>query len=171
MVASSGLPPRVYLDATVYFQCIKQETGWELATQLLLASARDDIQVVASTFLLAEVCGWNGGVPDLGRQDQVADRFLEENPQILWVEVDRFVARESRRLSRLHRMRGGDAVHLATAVLHDCAYFMTDDTGYPARVGDTRVTRPQVIWQETFDDVQVEKASEDRAAAGRGERR
>lgn len=159
---ASGIAPRVYLDACIYLKWIKKEDGWPLALKLLLASASGEITVVASTLLLAEVCGYNGSVEDPKRQRSVADEYLEDNDRIEWVEVDRFVTRQAREFSSHLRLRGADAVHLATAARSRCNYFMSHDHRYPygRRIGPTMVSEPRVVWSETLDDLQVDKVAE-----------
>jgi predicted nucleic acid-binding protein len=110
---------RLYLDADVYLGLIKGEAGRvDIARGLLRGGQDRTFRVVASTLLYAEVCG-HGEVRaavDLASVDQKVSAFLEHG-FIEWVEVDLVVAREARRLSRAHRLRGADAIHLASAIV------------------------------------------------------
>jgi hypothetical protein len=70
--------------------------------------------------------------------------------------VDTSIATAARQLARRQSLRGGaDATHLATAVRHAADYFMSTDKAFPygTTVEHLRIRRPEVIWQETVDDL------------------
>lgn len=118
---------RVYLDADVYLGLIKGEAGRvEIARALLRGGQDGRFVVVASTLLYAEVCGHGDvrGARDQPGVDQKITAFFEHG-FLRWVEVDLVVAREARRLSRAHRLRGADAIHLASAIRASCDVLMT----------------------------------------------
>ncbi|MEZ2372940.1 type II toxin-antitoxin system VapC family toxin [Arthrobacter sp. RCC_34] len=152
-------PPatRVYLDTCPIISVIKQEPGlWKEGLKVLLAMDRGDIQLVASTLLLAELSGYNGGMKEVS-QDAMLDRFLRQS-KIHWVEVDVSIAIDARTLAKKHLLRGADATHLATALRYEAEYFMSRDKRFPygEKIGGTRIVHPTVVWNATIDDVQID---------------
>jgi predicted nucleic acid-binding protein len=118
---------RIYLDADVYLALIKGEVARvDIARSLLRDGQEKRFAIVASTLVYAEVCG-HGDVRsanDAALVDAKVSAFFEHG-FIQWVEVDLVVAREARRLSREHRLRGADAIHLALG--RPCLLSATDD--------------------------------------------
>lgn len=148
---------RLYLDADVYLALIKGEAGRvEIARTLLRGGQHGQFRVVASTLLYAEVCG-HGEVRAANNQaavDQKVSAFFEHG-FIEWVEVDLVVAREARRLSRTQRLRGADAIHLASAIRARCDVLMTwnkNDFPIGQRVEDVEVREPFLFGQSTIED-------------------
>ena len=148
---------RIYLDADVYLALIKGESGRvEIARTLLRGGQHGQFRVVASTLLYAEVCG-HGEVraaTDQAAVDQKISAFFEHG-FLEWVEVDLVVAREARRLSRSQRLRGADAIHLASAIRARCNSLMTwnkNDFPIGQTVEDVEVREPFLFGQATIDD-------------------
>lgn len=155
---------RVYLDTAPVISVIKREVGlWQDGMKILLAMERGDIQVIASTLMLVELVGYKGDIPT-APQDEMIQDFLRHSP-IQWIEVDVSIAREARELAKVHRLRGPDATHLATAVRYGADYFMSRDGKFPygQRIGTTKVLHPTVVWNETIHDLEVD-AQEDNDA-------
>jgi predicted nucleic acid-binding protein len=153
-----GSVPRVYVDSCVYLNVIKRESGlWPDSLKVLLAAERGDIRLIASTLVLAEVASYKGDV-DPDKRDEVISRYLE-NLVEEWSEVDLFTVHDARRLCDPYKLRGADAVHLATAMRRKAAYFISRDARYPygTTIGtETQITVPKVLWQPTLDDHQVD---------------
>lgn len=148
---------RLYLDADVYLGLIKGEAGRvEVARSLLRDGQEKRFSVVASTLIYAEVCG-HGEVRaahDAAAVDQKISAFLEHG-FLQWVEVDLVIAREARRLSRAQRLRGPDAIHLASAIRASCDVLMTwNKNDFP--VGETvegvEVREPFLFGQANLAD-------------------
>jgi len=106
-----------YLDASVYIAAIKREAGrYEIAERILRDAAAGKLEIVASTFVIAEVIKGPTGAPMLTpEQERVIDGFFQHD-FITWVELDMTVAYDARRLARLHGLKPADAVHLASAI-------------------------------------------------------
>lgn len=150
---------RIYLDADIYLALIKGEAGRvETARSLLRDGQEKRFTVVASTLIYAEVCG-HGEVraaQDAVAVDQKVSAFFEHG-FIQWVEVDLVVAREARRLSREYRLRGADAIHLASAVRAGCQLLMTwnkNDFPIGQTVDGVDVREPFLFGQGRLEDVQ-----------------
>lgn len=148
---------RLYLDADVYLGLIKGEPGRvDIARALLRGGQEKRFVVVASTLLYAEVCG-HGEVRAAGDQaaaDQKVSAFFEHG-FIQWVEVDLTLARQARKLSRAHRLRGADAIHLASAIRASCDVLMTwnkNDFPIGQTVDGVDVREPFLFGQATLED-------------------
>lgn len=148
---------RLYLDADVYLGLIKGEGGRVDIARTLLRGGQDGrFKVVASTLLYAEVCG-HGDVraaADQATVDQKVSAFFEHG-FIEWVEVDLVVAREARRLSRTQRLRGADAIHLASAIRARCDVLMSwnkKDFPIGQTVEGVEVREPFLFGQSTIED-------------------
>ena len=148
---------RLYLDADVYLGLIKGETGrFDVARGLLRGGQDKRFVVVASTLLYAEVCG-HGEVraaADQAAVDRKVGAFFEHG-FIQWIEVDLVVARDARRLSRAHRFRGADAIHLASAIRASCDVLMTwnkNDFPIGQTVEGVDVREPFLFGQVTLED-------------------
>lgn len=153
--------PIVYVDSCVFFHVIKQERGlWRSSLQVLLAAERGDISLVASTLVLAEVGGWHGDVSS-DVQEKVIERYLLGD-SVGWVEVDLFTVDAARGLARDNRLRGADAVHLASAIRAKASHLMTNDERLlSAAAPGVEVCRPRVVWQATLEDEEIELAASD----------
>ena len=130
---------RTYLDANLYIYVFEGiETYRTRMAGLLAAIDRQDASVVASELLFTELLP--RPMKD-GRQDLV-ERYLElfsRTPRIHLVPVDRRVILRSVHLRADFGLRSMDALHLATALVHDCETFVTNDQRL------ARVTRPRIL--------------------------
>jgi predicted nucleic acid-binding protein len=150
--------PLVYVDTAVFLHVIKREAGfWAPSLQVLQAALRGDIRLLLSALVLAELAGVKGDA-DPVEHDRILDQYLLDNEAITWVDVDVSIATEARQLARRLSLRGGaDATHLATAVRHSADFFMSTDKAFPydTTVDHVRIRRPEVVWQETVDDLLI----------------
>jgi predicted nucleic acid-binding protein len=108
---------RPYLDTSAYLAAINNEKDRALVVrQILDAAEQKKIQIVASTFVVAEVIKIKGEdaylTPD---KESEIDEVLKSE-RILWVELDLTLALEARKLARAHGLKPGDAIHLASAI-------------------------------------------------------
>ena len=142
----SMLGRRTYLDANLYVYALEGiETYRATMAGLLAAIDRQDVGVVASELLFTELLP--RPMKD-GRQDLV-ERYLElfsRTPRIHLAPVDRRVILRSVHLRADFGLRSMDALHLATALVHDCETFVTNDRRL------ARVDRPRVLTLACLDD-------------------
>ncbi len=127
--------------------------------QVLRAAYRRDIRVIASRLLAAEVGRFRAD-KDRVDVDQHVLTYLE-SVHVEWWEVDLLVSKEARKLSWRYNMAAGpDSVHLATAVLAEAEYFISNDNVFPyaETIGKTQVVRPCVFWDPTTEDEELEQA-------------
>ena len=121
------LGQRLYLDANLYIYLFEgAEPYRERMTRLVSEIDRRESEVIASELMFVEL------LPRPlreGRQDLV-ERYLElmqRTPAINLVPVDRRIIQRAARLRADAGLRSMDALHLATALVHDCRTFLTND--------------------------------------------
>lgn len=133
-----ALGGRTYLDANLYIYAFEGiETHRKRMADLLAAIDRQQTTVIASELLFTEVLP--RPVRE-GRHDLV-ERYLDlfrGTSRIHLVPVDRPAVLRSVHLRADFGLRSMDALHLATALVHDCETFVTNDRRL-ARVDPIRV--------------------------------
>ncbi|MDD9981028.1 MAG: type II toxin-antitoxin system VapC family toxin [Gammaproteobacteria bacterium] len=148
---------RTYLDANIYIYAFEGiETYRRRIAELLAAIDRQDAVVIASELLFTEL------LPRPireGRHDLV-ERYMEliqRTPRIHLAPVDRSVILRSVHLRANFGLRSIDALHLATALVHGCDTFVTNDR-HVARVDRIRVL--------TLDDLPRRKSGSPQEPGG-----
>jgi len=107
---------RPYLDSSVYIAAINNEPGRaKTVKQIFAAADRSEIELVASTFVAAEVIKMRGQ-GYLSLDHEVAIESYLKSEHILWVELDLSLAIRARGIARDHSLKPGDAIHLASAI-------------------------------------------------------
>jgi predicted nucleic acid-binding protein len=123
--------PLVYADTNVWIKVLTGEDGHEICDELIVAASQKDIRLVGSWLLRAEISKPPTRSVDEAVVGQVEQ--LLDSEGILWVDVDRFVARAASDLARQFRLGGADAVHLATAVVcEEIQYAVASSIDSPA---------------------------------------
>lgn len=136
---------RLYLDANLYIYLFEGvEPHRERMRELVAEIDRHGIAVIASELMFAELLP--RPLRD-GRQDLV-ERYLElmqRTPSITLAPVDRRVILRAVRLRADFGLRSMDALHLATAHVHGCQTFLTNDLRL------TSVEEPRVLTLRDLD--------------------
>ncbi|GEM_PF-627167 len=143
-----------YLDTSVYVAAIKGPTTEDPArvrrsAEVLRQAEAGRLQVVASTFVLAEVIRDRGeSAPLDASKETLVDKFFQRQ-FISWVELDVTGAREARKLARRFSLKPADAVHLAAAIRGNADVFFTWDERFINNTGgavdNLAVTFPYVF--------------------------
>ena len=118
---------RVYLDANLYIYLFEGiEEHRRPMADLAAEIDRRNIGVVASELILAELLP--RPVRD-GRRHLVAAYLdlMQRTPRIVLAPVDRRVILRAVHLRADFGLRSMDALHVATALVHDCESFLTND--------------------------------------------
>jgi predicted nucleic acid-binding protein len=121
-----------YIDSNIYIATLKgQETEdaakVQTSANILALAESGAFQIYASTFIEAEVVKAPGeSVPLTQAQEDIIAAYLDRD-FIVWVEVDRLIARKARQLSRTFGMKPPDAIHVATALRAGCDQLLTWD--------------------------------------------
>jgi len=120
-------PDRIYWDSCAYISCIEQSPGRGDALRNIVSQAEvGEIVFVASAFVIAEVTKLKrSSESDLKQFRMIRDFF--KNDFIRVRAVDRMVAEKAQEISRQHKVKPGDAVHIATACIYKCTSFQTYD--------------------------------------------
>lgn len=133
-----GNPSRSYWDANLFLYYINSDPARINTLDALLREARkkDYASIITSTFSIVEVAhGQEEQSPTTLSLETIAriDALWEDNAILTLVDVFPTIAYEARRLHReciarqLKRVKGGDAVHLATAQIVGADEFLTYD--------------------------------------------
>ena len=122
-----ALGGRVYLDANLYIYLFEGvEPYRRLLTELTMEIERRDIAVVASELIFVEILP--RPLRD-GRRRLVSSylEMMQRTPRISLAPVDRRVIERAVQLRADIGLRSMDALHLATALVHECETFLTND--------------------------------------------
>jgi predicted nucleic acid-binding protein len=163
-------PPLIYVDTSVYVDLLTKRTTphpdtgeprWTSAKALFDAVNDGRVILAASSLLDAEVSCFSR-IRDGGQEIHVQVRGWFDAPSTKFTEVDRFLARDAARLSKLlqqqnpqaRQFQAADAVHMAAAIRLGCDYLMTQDGGFPLgqKVEGVEVKRTEMVWTATLYD-------------------
>ena len=118
---------RIYLDANIYIYAFELvESFQESVTQLFQQIESDNLEVFASDLILTEILP----KPIRDERKDIAEKYLQylqHSPSIHLVRVSQEVIEASVRLRAKYNLRSMDALHLATAITHQCESFITND--------------------------------------------
>lgn len=142
-MATSDIP-RVLMDSCALLAIIKNEQGAERLDGLMATIAQGGAQLVESVLVLGEVFKHSDAEDEAERysQDQRLDeiRRLLKSRDVLLLDVTPPIAEKATDFRRDHGLKLADAVHLATAVMNRCNWFVTFDKDF-RKVNDLRIFR------------------------------
>ena len=128
MMLRDALPgTRIYLDTNLYIYLFEGvEPHRRLMTELSTEIDRRDIAVIASELIFTELLPHP--VKE-GRRELIAQymELVQRTPRITLVPVDRRVILRSVHLRADFGLLSMDALHVATALVHGCQTFLTND--------------------------------------------
>lgn len=138
MSGLAKLGDRLYFDANIYIYAVEGFVDWRPTVGRLFQYAEaDGRSVIASQALLVELLP-----KPLARSDQIFVNtyrtMFEKGQNIRLVDIDHSVAMTAVDMCARHNLRPVDGLHLATALVHDCTAFVTNDRTL-ARVDDLPV--------------------------------
>lgn len=150
----SGPPlgQRTYLDANLYIYIFEGAPAYrQLMAALTAAIDEQDVAVIASELTFVEILP--GPVRE-GRRRLVASYLdlMQRTPRVTLVPVDRRVIERAVQLRADLRLRSMDALHLATALVHGCETFLTNDE---------RLAAPDEIRLVTLKELAATKSGQD----------
>lgn len=129
-------PTRIYLDANVFISAYETRGARsDHAWWVLKAIEAEEFTAVTSELTLAEVLvgPFNDGDKELA--DHYRDIFTSE-AGFMVLPVERSVLVEAALLRSMTRsLKLPDAIHVATARLHNCPFIVSDDRRLPAAPG------------------------------------
>jgi predicted nucleic acid-binding protein len=124
---------KIYIDANILIYAMEGHDIYGPAlAKLLIAIEEGRVRALTSELSLAEVL-----VGPLRDDDSVGcavfELLLEAESSLKTVPVDRAVLKRSAEIRATSRARLPDAIHLATAELMECAFFVTEDRRIPVK--------------------------------------
>jgi predicted nucleic acid-binding protein len=124
---------KLYLDANILIYAMEgHDTYTPALARLLEAIENGSVKAITSELSLAEVL-----VGPMRDGDSVGcavfELLLEAGGPLKTVPIDRIVLRQSAEIRSVSKPRLPDAIHLATAMLMQCAFFLTEDRRIPAQ--------------------------------------
>ena len=122
-----ALGRRTYLDANLYIYLFEGVPVYRrLMADLVGEIDQQDVSVIASELILVEILP--GPVRE-GQRGLVANylELMQRTPRFTLVQVDLRVIERAVQLRAGLRLRSMDALHLATALVHGCETFLTND--------------------------------------------
>ena len=129
----------IYLDSNIIIYAIERGYRWADTTQSMLAAIDSRIfRAVTSELAIAEVLSKPLA---LGNLDEIAkfEHFFSPRSALEMAAVDRHTLRLAAHLQGQLRLKLFDAIHVATARLAGCDYFLTEDE----RLGRALADEPQ----------------------------
>jgi len=120
---------RIYFCANAWISLIKKEVGrYEAIEQIITFARKGECQIWTSTISIAEVYKSSAAGAAAVASDDMIDALFEQG-YVQMVSADFIIAKEARKLLRAHPSlkKPFDAIHLATAVRHNCDVFHTFD--------------------------------------------
>jgi predicted nucleic acid-binding protein len=152
MTAPGGaLGRRLYLDTNLYIYLLEGVEPYRRRMADLAAEIdRRDIAVIASELIFTELLPR----PVRDGRRHLVERYLDllqQTPRITLVPVDRRVILRAVHLRADLGLRSMDALHVATALVHDCETFVTNDQ---------RITAGNRIRVLTLDDFAAARINE-----------
>lgn len=124
-MARPDRPQRAYLDACCYIDWAEGKHSCATVETWLHAARKRQMQIIASTAMFAEARGTgNHGQQDADGEQRI--RQLLQEPYVTLVDVTRRIGLLARRISiERPRIKGMDALHLATAVYAEAEVFLS----------------------------------------------
>ena len=128
-------PVRAYLDANVLIAYVANEDGRAGIVQSVLDAARDEkIELLTSVLSITEVAFVATDEADdpVGSEEAIDQLWVPASP-IHLLDISTRIAREARAIIRQSRSLGtktvkpADAIHLASASIHDCDRVFTHE--------------------------------------------
>ena len=128
-------PPRIYWDACAWISYINQEMPgpgkkftdrrFEMCRDTLRRAVAEEIEVLTSAFTLSEVCK----VPSDASLPAINLPAFFDQKYIMLVSVDKAIGTKAQnlQLAGIYGVKPQDAVHLASALVHNVPIFHTFD--------------------------------------------
>jgi predicted nucleic acid-binding protein len=120
----------VYVDAAPFIYFMEKNMSYEKPLDAFFSSLdRGEVQAITSTITLAEVLV----KPYRYKQWALAQKYesiFERTPELTLVSVDKEIGRLAAELRASYTLLTPDALHLASAVIHEADFFLTNDKGF-----------------------------------------
>ena len=144
---------RPYLDSSVFFALIKQEsipcpgglTRWEIAERIFGGAEAGPYPIYTSAATIAEVRRIRNQNEPLSQAETQQIREFFQHSYILTIDVTREIAEKAQELGAEYNLTPIDAIHLATAIQCDCDVLLVWDKRFSQRFESGPVEGVRVI--------------------------
>ncbi len=148
-MATGELGGRRYWDSTNWISLLAEDEASraEICHNILNDMVAGKLTVITSAWTLAEVIRRrrSPGIPV--DDDQIITGFFRQHDNLIIHDVTRAIAERARSLSREHRLRPADAVHLATALSSGADVFESWDRDFVALRGRVPIEIREPRWE------------------------
>ena len=135
----------VYVDSAPFIYFMEKNPAYEKPLDAFFSlMSRGEVQVITSTLTLAEVLV----KPYQHEQWALAEQYesiFEGIPELTLVSVDPKIGRLAAKLRAVYALRTPDAIHLATAMIHESDFFLTNDLGF-RKIDSTDKRLPKLVF-------------------------
>lgn len=152
-------PKSLFVDSSVYIKVLlgeKPQDRLDASVAALRRVSDRACRTWGNYLIYAEVFGrGEARQPRSTAVTEQVDRWFRQG-LLYMAEVDSRIAEHARVVAAEHRLRGADAIHLATALLVGCDFFFTWDEDFPVgeRIdGRLQVSHPFAWGQGQLGDV------------------
>jgi predicted nucleic acid-binding protein len=129
---------KIYLDANCFIYSVERIDPYrEILDTLWQAVSGGQIMVITSELTLLEVLVKPLKVGDIITAT-IFRMVLQHFPDVYMLPISQNILEESARLRATSGLKTPDALHVATAILSDCALFLTNDYAF-RRVSELNV--------------------------------
>ena len=130
-MTTGELGRRRYWDSTNWISLLAEDEvdRADICQNILNDMVAGKLTVITSSWTLAEVIRRRHSPGISSDDDQIITGFFRQHDNLVIHDVTRAIAEKARSLSREHRLRPADAVHLATALSSGADVFETWDMG------------------------------------------
>lgn len=117
----------LYLDTNIVIYAIEESSDWPTVTRNLLTAIDDGIvRAATSELTIAEVMPKPLKLHDRALTEKF-ESFLSSPSALMMQPIDRKVLLRAADLQASGRLKLFDAIHVATALMLGCDYFLTED--------------------------------------------
>lgn len=156
---------RIYFDTSAYVKVFHKEKGSTEAKKIIgYAEKHNNIQIKMSVWTInetiaaidqkayqrTEISKKEAGI-SIGRIIRKTKEYSKENSMISFIPLDNTIVRESIAFIYDSHISADDALHIFTAYLHDCEYFICQDNGIKQKMKNKLAIRPEKIKMQILD--------------------
>jgi|GEM_PF-4181489 len=149
--------PRQYWDTSVWaaWNNNDHDNARETCNKLLREAEEGKLEIALSTLVVAEFCP-----PKTQEFDDLLNKYLQRS-QFIFVAVNRVIAEMARALTgKYSRLKGADAVHVATAIFSKAEVLYTYDDKdmlkFAPVITEIKISKP--VWTGQMDNMFKEEA-------------
>jgi predicted nucleic acid-binding protein len=156
---------RIYFDTSAFVKVFHKEEGSTEAIKIIdHAEKHNNIQIIMSVWTInetisaidqkayqkTEISKKEAGI-SIGSIIRKTKEYSRENSRISFIPLDNTIVRESLTFVYDSHLSADDALHIFTAYLHDCEYFLCQDKGIKRKIDGKVSVRSEKIKMRVLD--------------------